>query len=299
MGWTDYISSAYDTASSEVRGAVDNVEAAGAALYHDTVEGTKKLAHKAVETAEEVGHLGKVFAQGTAHALIQEPVDGLEQLANHVTKPLFHYELPKLHIVDSPKCKDTADRWANGLGEVTGFVGSFLIAGAGIAKGLSLVGKAGEIASVAERLPMASRVLTTIGELGGTSHEAGMLLKAGRAATQAGLYTFLFKPEKEDGHYWRHKLVSTAAWAAGGGLGYLGGRALVGSLEKAGLPLEKSLLKLDRFKLISNLSEKGGLYSALSQAELQLQHVAHLVGEGLSNTTVRDIASLADTAGKR
>ncbi|HEY9793288.1 MAG TPA: hypothetical protein V6D22_23005 [Candidatus Obscuribacterales bacterium] len=144
--------------------------------------------------------------ESALHAAIQDPIDALEQLANHaIVKPLTGDEWPRLQLVaDLPKAEyGSADWYAETLGVGLGRTADFLALGAG----LDAIGVTSTVASWAGT-QFASPITSALAE------------SAARTGLAAGVFGFWLVPaDSTRPDFWRQRVVDGAGWALGGAAG--------------------------------------------------------------------------------
>jgi hypothetical protein len=172
-----------------------------------------------INTAE---HLALLTGEAGLHAAIQEPIDGITQLANHISKPLTGYELPTLHLIDEPPpaVKGTAEWWAENIGTGLGRAVDYIALGTA----LSAVGVAGVAGSA-------------VGSMFESEAAATVASAAARAATTGAIYGFGLIPATDDNHFWKQRTIDGLGWALGSGAASLAASGAVAVLDRVGQPL--------------------------------------------------------------
>ena len=139
----------------------------------------------------------KDFFQAAAYSFAQRPIDGVEQLVDHVA----HVDLPHLSIVAAP----THQNWETVAGSIVGTVGDAVLIGAGVGAAVEGLG----LASTMAAMPLA---------------EAGAI-RGGAMGVMFGLVS----PVSDDANYWTTKSKAVATTA----LGFAAGGAVAAPLSHA------------------------------------------------------------------
>lgn len=97
---------------------------------------------QATGEASRHGFIGGLedFVQSTVYSAIQKPIDGVEQVIDHVTGK----HLPALHLIDAPKDKN----WETMLGSVAGAAIDLGAIGLGVGAAFGAAGLAGETSAL-------------------------------------------------------------------------------------------------------------------------------------------------------
>ncbi|GEM_PF-2957244 len=233
---------------------------------NDVKAGAEDLAHGAEDVGGTLLHETQVFGQGALYGLVQQPIDGVEQLVDHVSKPLFGTELPNLHIIDAPKVKPGSfDSWVAGAGELTGMAGTFFLGGQAV-EAIGLAGKVGELGGLADRLPLSARFIAPA--------EAAIPKAIGGAA-----FGFFLRPtnNKEGGDFWKSRILNAIGFGVGNGA----------------TPFIK-----DAFGSFFG-SKLETRIASFAQKELKLMHVSDQVAGGIAGgvgTVAQDAAKLGPLA---
>ncbi len=188
------------------------------------------------------------FIQATYAAAVQDPVDGIVQLTNMATGA----ELSAPQIIERPKEAETysASWFAQTAGTGVGIIAPIFLTGGTT----SAIGRAGTVASIMERAPLAARsaeLLEQSPRLAQAAKYAPHMLKS---ALDGGLSGFLLQPSNEsDGLYGRvvngvNGLVSLPAMKVGS----------VASLYAVGKATGQSLEHLANSRTISQLADSAG-----------------------------------------
>ena len=177
---------------------------------------------KVSSAAHTVGHLAKETGEAALYAAVQEPINGITQLANHISKPLTGYTLPHLDLVAPPPAAKagSADYYAEAVGTGLGRAADY----AALALGLEAVGvtaAAGAVAGSLFETPLAATLATSFG----------------KAAVTGAVYGFAVLPAKNDSHFWKDRTIDGLGWAAGAGASSLGAVGAMAALDRVGVTL--------------------------------------------------------------
>ncbi len=178
--------------------------------------------NKLSDYANTAEHLALLTGESALHAAIQEPIDGVTQLANHISKPLTGCSLPTLHLIDEPPPaqKGSAEWYAENIGTGIGRATDYIVLGTA----LSAVGVAG----------MAGGAVGAMFESEGAATVAAA---AARAATTGAIYGFGLIPATDDSHFWKQRTVDGLGWALGSASASLAASGAVVVLDRVGQTL--------------------------------------------------------------
>ncbi|MBU6451030.1 MAG: hypothetical protein KGS72_04575 [Cyanobacteria bacterium REEB67] len=209
------------------------------------VENLYQSARKELSGREhEVAHFAEVTGEAALHAAIQEPIDGLTQLTNHVVKPLTGYELPTLHIVDAPPpAKFGAEDWyaetiGTGLGRAFDYIAlsaAMDAVGATAALG-SLLGTAGDA-------PMVSNIVEQVAD-----HPAlaKLAVSFGKASLMGGIYGAAFIPAKSEhgeAAFFKERAINGIGWALAAGVAGTVAQGTTMAFTGLGVPVENEAFR--------------------------------------------------------
>jgi hypothetical protein len=181
-----------------------------------------RVESKVTSVAHTAEHLAAETGEAALYAAVQEPVNGLTQLANHISKPLTGYTLPTLHLVDAPPPAKpgSADYYAEAVGTGLGRAADY----AALALGLEAVGvtaaAGGALSSLFES-PVAATLATSFG----------------KAAVTGAIYGFAIMPAKDESHFWKERTVDGLGWAAGAGAASLAAAGALAAVDRVGTSL--------------------------------------------------------------
>jgi hypothetical protein len=163
--------------------------------------------------------LAVIAGESALHAAIQDPIDGLTQLANHISKPLTGYKLPHVQLVDAPPAaqKGCAEYYAETLGLGVGRAADYLL-----------------MAATLEVTGVAAAAGAAVGALAEGTVAAPLAAPVGEAALTGATYGFTMLPTNDEKHFWRDRTINGLGWGLGATAATLTAAGAVKALDFAG-----------------------------------------------------------------
>jgi hypothetical protein len=256
------------------------------------------------EGLEEGLHLLDLTRQAALHAAIQDPIDGLTQLVNHVSHSISGHDiLPELHLIDAPPpAKFGSAEWvAETVGTGIGYVAPFMLTG-GATSAIGGLARTSEILAVAERLPMAARVMGGVEIVAEELPMAAKLMKpaeligegsslatrvawksVAKSTLDGGIMGFVLTPSRDPNKdFWTQRRDSAITSMVTFGTQGAVANAALGGLERAGLnTADAAMSSFLRTGLRFGSNALGGTAGGVVSAESN----SLLNGRGFATTT--------------
>jgi len=251
MSWdwaSNEASSLYHSAGQELSGVGHELSGVGHELSgvgHELSGVGHELSgvgHKLSAAGHEVAHFAEVTGEATLHSAIQDPIDALTQLANHVVKALTGYQLPTLQLIDAPPPAKvgTEDWYAEMLGTGLGKVIDFVALSAAM-EAVGVTAAVGSAAAAAGKLPVVSDIVAEVAEHPILVKFAGSVSKG---AWMGGVYGTTLLPAHDETHFWRERTANGIGLALAGGVAGAVTEGASLAYKALGLPAEDEAFEL-------------------------------------------------------